>query len=42
MVNYESVVEVNLVDWSFTMDPSGVQYVQMDLVMLLEMLHVGN
>ena len=42
MVIYESVVEGNPVDWIFMMDISGAQYVQMDLVMKLELLHVDN
>ena len=42
MVSYRSVVEGNLDDWSFMEDLNGVQYVQMDLVMMLEMFPVDN
>ena len=42
MVSYRSEGEENLVNWSFTMDLTGVEYVQMDLVMMLEILHVDS
>ena len=42
MVSYRSEGEENLVNWSFAMDLTGVEYVQMDLVMMLEILHVDS
>ena len=33
---------VNPVSWSFSDMVSGVQYVNMDLMIMLEMLHVDN
>ena len=42
MVSYRSEGEQNLVNWSFTMDLIGVEYVQMDLMIMLEILHVDS
>ena len=42
MVIYGSVGVENLVNLNFTMDQNGVQYVQMDLITMQEMLLVDN
>ena len=43
MVIYELSGMTTLVNWSLTLDMvTGVQYVRLDLMMMLEMLHVDN
>ena len=43
MVIYGLLGVAALVNWSLTLEAmTGVQYVRLDLMMMLAMLHVGN